>query len=123
MIGNKTITNIECDERIKNKLYKCTKEDYGVFEDLILTGAHSILVDELTQLEKIKSILSLGNIFKTDDKYRLPACIDDKPVPVEPGVYTIYHLVLENDNEYTNYGIYANGILVESCSKYDFLQF
>ena len=49
-------------------------------------------------------------------------CIDDKPV-IEPGVFTIYHLVLENDNKYTIYGIYANGLLVDSCSKYDFLQF
>jgi len=30
---------------------------------------------------------------------------------------TIYHLALENENYFSNYGIYANGLLVESCSK------
>ena len=34
-----------------------------------------------------------------------------------PGQNTIYHLALENDNYYSNYGIYANGLLVETCSK------
>jgi hypothetical protein len=31
--------------------------------------------------------------------------------------YTIYHFALENDNYYMNYGVYANGLLVETCSK------
>jgi hypothetical protein len=30
---------------------------------------------------------------------------------------TIWHIALENDDYYMNYGIYANGLLVESCSK------
>ena len=34
-----------------------------------------------------------------------------------PGSHTIYHIALENDNYYMNYGIYANGLLVETCSK------
>jgi hypothetical protein len=34
-----------------------------------------------------------------------------------PGTYTIYHLALEHDDYYYNYGIYANGLLVETCSK------
>jgi hypothetical protein len=29
----------------------------------------------------------------------------------------IYHIALENENYYSNYGIYANGLLVETCSK------
>ena len=33
------------------------------------------------------------------------------------GSYIIYHFALENDNYYNNYGIYANGLLVETCSK------
>jgi hypothetical protein len=32
-------------------------------------------------------------------------------------MYTIWHLSLENDNYYYNYGIYANGLLVETASK------
>jgi hypothetical protein len=30
---------------------------------------------------------------------------------------TIYHIALENDDYYMNYGVYANGLLVETCSK------
>ena len=33
------------------------------------------------------------------------------------GSYMIYHLALEHDNYYMNYGVYANGLLVETCSK------
>jgi len=48
----------------------------------------------------------------------LPACVDERAsVYLKEGPYAIYHLALENDNYYHNYGIYANGLLVESCSK------
>jgi len=30
----------------------------------------------------------------------------------------IYHLALESVDPYKKYGIYANGLLVESCPKY-----
>ena len=54
----------------------------------------------------------------TYDKYRLPACVDEKATVYKvPGDYTIYHIALENEHYYGNYGIYANGLLVESCSK------
>ena len=54
----------------------------------------------------------------TDDKYRLPACADLRASVYETtGTYTIYHLSLENDDYYMNYGIYANGLLVETSSK------
>jgi hypothetical protein len=33
------------------------------------------------------------------------------------GKFTIYHLALENDDSRINYGIYANGLLVETCSR------
>lgn len=46
------------------------------------------------------------------------ACIDERTkVYQKRGYQTIYHLALENDYYYGNYGIYANGLLVESCSK------
>ena len=60
----------------------------------------------------------LGKIYVTDNKYRVPACADPRASVYENvGTYTIYHLALENDNYYMNYGIYANGLLVETCSK------
>jgi hypothetical protein len=59
-----------------------------------------------------------GKIYVTEKKYRLPAYLDKKSTPLlEKGFFTIYHFALENDNYYSNYGVYANGLLVETCSK------
>jgi hypothetical protein len=69
------------------------------------------------QKEKTANLQN-GTIYVTDDHYRLPACLDEKALVYEPaGIYTIYHLALEHDNYYMNYGIFANGLLVESCTK------
>jgi len=120
MIGKKEIYHEASPERIKNQLYKCSKENYPeIFEDLILTGCHSILVFPFTnEEERLKTIEVNGDAYVTDDLYRLPACVDARASVYEtPGTYTIYHFSLENDNYYSNYGVYANGLVVESCSK------
>ena len=120
MIGFKEINHVAIEDRINNQLYVCSRSKYPeVFEDLVLTGSHSILVDNFTS-EKQKQITTevLGQIYMTGDKFRLPACVDERAsVYKEKGRHTIYHLALENDNYYMNYGIYANGLLVETCSK------
>jgi YVTN family beta-propeller protein len=120
MIGKRDIYHIASKERIKDQLYKCSQTEYPeVFEDLILTGCHSILVDGFTSDKQRAKVIEVnGDTYVTDNKYRLPACADEKASVYEiPGSYTIYHLALENDNYYWNYGIYANGLLVETCSK------
>jgi len=67
--------------------------------------------------EKEATAKVLGKIYVTDQKYRLPACVDTRASVVEEeGIYTIYHFALENEDYYMNYGIYANGLLVETCS-------
>ena len=90
-----------------------------ITEDLVITGCHSILVDEfVSQEQKSKTIESNGDIYITDNKYRLPVWLDDRASVYNPEeVLTIYHIALENNDYYMNYGIYANGLLVESCSK------
>lgn len=120
MIGKKEIYHLGSEERIKDQLYKCSSREYPeVFEDLIITGCHSLLVDSFTNEEQKEKVIKVnGNTYVTDGKYRLPACADEKASVYElPGNYTIYHLALENDDYYMNYGIYANGLLVETCSK------
>jgi hypothetical protein len=68
--------------------------------------------------EKKKVMELIGSVYVTDKKFRLPACIDERPKVYDmPGTYDIYHLALENSDDSMNYGIYANGLLVESCSK------
>jgi DNA-binding beta-propeller fold protein YncE len=120
IIGFKTITHSAEKERVKQQLYKySTAKTPDLIEDLVLTGCHSVLVDEFTspeQREKTRDIL--GDVYITDDKYRLPACLDENAEVFEsPGEYTIYHFSLENDDYYMNYGVFANGLLVESSSK------
>jgi len=120
MIGKRDIKHSASKERIKEQLYKCTQTNYPeITEDLIITGCHCLLVDDFINPEqKEKTIKVNGRIFITDNKYRLPACVDEKTLVYEtPGTYTIYHFALENDNYYMNYGIYSNGLLVETCSK------
>ena len=121
MIGKREMyhqANVE--ERLKDQLYICSKSEYPeLFEDLVITGCHSILVDKFVTEEQRKKVLEVnGEIYGTDNKYRLPACADNraKVYPLK-GTYTIYHLALENEDYYMNYGIYANGLLVETCSK------
>jgi hypothetical protein len=86
-------------------------------EDLIITGHHSILVSNMTDEQKEQTSKILGKIYVTDNKYRLLAAIDERSEPYEEeGIFNIWHLALENDNINMNYGIYANGLLVETCS-------
>ena len=118
-IAYRDMDNPICEERIKDKLYVCSNKEYpSVFEDLIITGCHSILVDSLTEEEREKTINVLGYAYVTDNRYRLPACVDKRAQPYEKdGVFRIYHIALENDDYFMNYGIYANGLLVETASK------
>ena len=120
MIGKKKIYHPAYKERIKDQLYKCSQREFPeVFEPLIITGCHSILVDKFVNEEqKQKTIEINGDAYVTDRKYRLPACADERASVYEiPGNYTIYHIALENEDYYMNYGIYANGLLVETSSK------
>ena len=105
-------------ERIKDQLYICSPHQYPeLIEDLVITGCHSLLVNCLTQEQGEKTIEDFGCIFETDGKPRLMAYLDEKAKVYEiPGTYKIYHLALQNENYTGNYGIYANGLLVESCS-------
>jgi hypothetical protein len=121
MIGKKSIYHKACiKDRIENQLYKCSHENFKeVFEPLVLTGCHSILVDDYVSEEQRKRTIEVnGDAYVTDRRYRLPACVDERTTVYEiPGTYTIYHLALENPDYYMNYGIYANGLLVETSSK------
>ena len=120
MVGKSVMNHNAEKSRTKHKLYKCTKSAYPeLTEDLVMTGCHSVLVEDFKNEEERQATIDVnGNIYITDSMYRLPVCIDKRAVVYEtPGEYTIYHLALENEDYYMNYGIYANGLLVESCSK------
>jgi hypothetical protein len=120
MIGQTDIHHPALKERIKDQLYKCSQDKYPeLFEDLVISGCHSILVDKFASEEQREKTIELTkHTYCTDYKYRLPACVDSRASVYEThGNYTIYHLALEHNDYYMNYGIYANGLLVETCSK------
>jgi hypothetical protein len=121
LIGKGELQNPGNAERIENRLYKCPATKYGfpeLTEDLYITGCHSILVDNLTDNQREKTVKQLGKVFVTDKKYRLMACIDERAEPwVSEGTYIIYHFALEHADDAMNYGVYANGgLLVETCA-------
>ena len=120
IIGYAEMYNTNIDERVEDKLYVFSKEQYPeIFEDLIMMGYNSILIDLFeNEIQKLLVKTILGKIYTTDNKYRLPAFLDDRSSIYEnEGNCIIYNIALENNDYYMNYGIYANGLLVESCSK------
>jgi hypothetical protein len=118
MMGSSRIYNPGNDYRVANRLYKCPKEKYPtLFEDLYITGCHSILVPSMTDDEWENTKAVNGNIYVTDNHFRLIACADEKAEPFnKEGFMNIYHIALDHHDICMNYGIYANGLLVESCS-------
>jgi hypothetical protein len=121
LVGKGTIQNPGNDERTENRLYKCSPSKYPELkDDLYITGCHSILEFPITEKQKEETIKHLGQLFVTEKKYRLMACVDERAEPWNSeNSYTIWHFALEHDNDRMNYGVYANGgLLVETCCIY-----
>ena len=119
LIGKGTIYNSGDDKKTENRLYKCSTSKYSQLnEDLYITGGHSILEFPITEKQKEDIIKHLGKLYVTDKKYRLMACLDERAEPWNSnGIYPIWHFALENNDQYSNYGVYVNGgLLVETCS-------
>lgn len=119
LLGNgKLMNNVNS---ITSCLYKL-KSMNELFDDLIVTGGHSILVSELSAEEELKQRLVWENMKKMDDKYLLLAGISsDFEKIMDNNEYEIFHICCEDeDNHDQQYGIYANGILTESISYNSF---
>lgn len=107
-----------------NQMYTYSRESNpDLIEDLHLTGGHSLLLDTLTDEESndMKKIhWPTTDEYMVEDKYKLLACFSHKLHMSTEQNAEIYHLTLEppeNAKPSHVYGIYANGILVESCSE------
>ena len=126
LIGNNTLINnpnwwTKCMYRMKKE--KGLNED-ALSEDLIVTGGHSILVDELNDIDKTNQKL-VDRKAKVDGKLLLWAGQSSRFEKLnDKNKYTYYHLVLEDEKTDDNrrYGIYANGILAETTVKKDFVK-
>ena len=97
-------------------LYKMKDDNVNV----IVTGGHSVLEDELLEEQKNNKFHFHETI---EDKHLVLACLSDKFEKISDNKeYELYHFVLEHDNDiYKHYGIYINnGILSESCPEHIF---
>jgi hypothetical protein len=114
-VGNiltQTIPHDASEERNAKQLFSLHYP--SVFQPLIVTGGHSTLVTPTP-----KEFEAITTIFKVpepvDGFYRLPAYVDEKASVYEvSGDYKVYHIVIGTTFE----GIFANGLLVESCVIY-----
>ena len=96
-------------------------------DDLVVTGAHSILVDEISDEERFL-LKEMDFVQMLDGKYLLLAAASNKFKKIEEvKEFTCYHFVLKTDDNDVNkrFGVYANGVLTESISSkvYDIVGF
>jgi hypothetical protein len=108
--------------RFNECMYKIEKtEENGLIEDLIVTGGHSILVDDLAEYKE-ENYKIFGTTHMIDDKYLLLSAVSKQFIKLEnTNLYTYYHFILENDGDNDKrYGVWANGILTETPSKNQF---
>jgi hypothetical protein len=120
LIGYREIPNPLAVSRNSGKLYWFRRSKIsGLREDLCVTGDHCILHRSISDEKKDQVLGYMGDIYVTEDHYRVPAWLDDRAEPYsKSGPATIWHFALENQNAYFNYGVMANGLLVESSSIY-----
>ena len=94
-----------------------------MMEDLIVTGGHSIMEDELPQevleMYEMNDWFDGGKDSMIDGKYMVLACLSDKFEKVmTKEKFQIYHFALENDgDENKRYLVWANQVLTETPSK------
>ena len=126
ILGTRNVFHPLSEPRVVDQLYKYSKEIHPeLIEDLVITGFHARLVDEYKddeQREKARELVHDDD--KLDNKFKLPAYVDESSsVYEEKGFHNVYHLVLENEDVKGKYGIYANGMLLESCSQFDMINY
>lgn len=121
-IAKLEIENPGNSDRIEKRLYKYSPSSYPDLTDpLYITGGHCTLIESFTALQIEATRFRLGPMFVIGNRYRLPAVLDERAEPwASAGKYWVWNLALENEDRTKNYGIWANGLFVESC-RIDFM--
>jgi hypothetical protein len=85
-------------EKFNECMYKMEKtSENGLIEDLIVTGGHAILVDDLG-ICKEENDKIFGTTHMIDDKYLLSCAVSKDFKKLEnTNLYTYYHFILENN--------------------------
>jgi hypothetical protein len=113
----KTRINYKKKNNKLNKLFKYDNKKFGLTDDLIVSGGHSILVDDLNDNEKKLTKQFWNKLEKIENKYKLLACIDSRNSEFEEeGIYNMYQIVLYSHDKDKQFAIYANGMLSETMS-------
>ena len=120
-IGFKQLNNPAKNPDVRDRLYGLSanhvNRDSEFDEPLYLTGRHCVLRNDLIEsdLDLLKKYT--GDIYVTENHYRVPIFLDQRAIPhTDNEPVTIWHFALEHSDIQQNYGVMANGILVESSS-------
>lgn len=90
---------------------------YYPSHNLVVTGCHSVLREQLTDEEYQSMKQHAKGIFVTDGYYRLMAALDSSAERwQQTGNFRLWHFALKSSDPRINFGVYANGLLTESCS-------
>ena len=108
----------------KDALFVLSPDKYpSLWAPLTLTGAHAVLERTISAAQRQDLLALLGRIFVTGSYYRLCVCVDDRAVRYdgqkaaeEHKPCVVWHFALESERDTNNYGVFANGLLVESAS-------
>ena len=120
MIGKQELHQNNIAGRIRDNLFKLSSNKFPeLSEDLIITGGHSILLPKINEEEKNKMLSKINeSALVIDNHFRLLTYLNNQATLYEEeGIHTIYHIALEGDYN-KSYGIFANGLLVESCDQF-----
>lgn len=110
--------NVMTSDDVLNSMYIIKKDSTNnLNEDLIVSGGHYLLVDNIDKELIDKKPKIYKNPIKIDDKKCMLVCDSKEAQRLEENKsYEIYHIILEGENE--RYGIFVNGgFLSETTSE------
>jgi hypothetical protein len=108
------------------KMYLLKKNKLGEnnpHKDVYVTGGHSYLVNEIKDDNVMRFMINCNPTFGAaiHDKYKLLVSMSNEWEPVNStDPFTIFHFALECEQEFGQYGVYANGTLNETMCLFFF---
>ena len=121
--GIKSILRIDSKTRQFNNtgntsttMYRMKKTG-DMTHDLLVTGNHAILLDDLESYKYYDTMKDCSDESKmiTGKHSLIAALCNNFEKEMEPKEHTIYHIAIDGDQN--RYGLFANGVLMESWDK------
>lgn len=115
LIGSNTLIN---NPNIPTRSMYRYKHAVDHHNNLVVTGGHSILVDNLSDQENKRMSKYWNENHKIEDKFLLLSCCsDDFEQDTTDDKFKYYQIVLENEDKKTQYGVWGDGVLTETCCE------